>query len=164
MSRRSEEMQRVFRYYQDQHGDDPVSPHEVVAWAVERNLLRLPRPADPREMLAEEMSKALREETRLDEGTGLPYRAKHAVTIRNSTGQITLWGDIDTVSRGFMQKAAQQRREQIVGDCLQLSLDLDHFNAMHRDERPITVVFDFTDDVAERKVVSGDSVGTTTQN
>jgi hypothetical protein len=67
-------------------------------------------------------------------------------------GQVSIWGDIDEVPRPFMQAAFTQRREQIVGDCLQLSLDLDHYNVSHRSEKPLEVPLDFTRDVEERKL------------
>jgi hypothetical protein len=49
-----------------------------------------------------------------------------------------------------MQKAFAQQREQIIGDCTQLKTDVDVYNTMNKDEPPIQLVFDFTDDVAER--------------
>jgi hypothetical protein len=64
---------------------------------------------------------------------------------------VTLWIDIDDAPRLSMLKCAVQRREQMVGDALQLSLDLDHWNSANPDEEPIQVPLDFTDDVEWRK-------------
>jgi hypothetical protein len=50
-----------------------------------------------------------------------------------------------------MQRAFIQRREQIVGDCVQLSTDVEVYNDMHKDQPPIPMLFDFRDDIAERK-------------
>jgi hypothetical protein len=51
-----------------------------------------------------------------------------------------------------MEKAFTQRREQIVGDNVQLKVDVDVYNDMNRGERPeIQLVLDYTDDVAERQ-------------
>ncbi len=97
------------------------------------------------------MAKALRDEIRHDGQTGRPYRVNHAVTVSERGKQRTLWGDIDNQSRDFMQKSFMKRREQVVGDCVQLTFDCDHFNSRHPQEEPIVVPLDFAEDVAERK-------------
>jgi hypothetical protein len=51
-----------------------------------------------------------------------------------------------------MEKAFAQRREQIIGDCLQLRTDVDVYNDLNRGKQPeIQMVLDFTEDVAERQ-------------
>jgi hypothetical protein len=51
-----------------------------------------------------------------------------------------------------MERAFAQRREQIVGDCLQLKTDVDVYNDMNRDKQPqIQLILNFTDDVEERQ-------------
>ncbi|WP_161494534.1 hypothetical protein [Caulobacter sp. B11] len=49
-----------------------------------------------------------------------------------------------------MQRAFIQRREQIVGDCVQLATDVLVYNEMNTNVEPIQMVLDFTDDVTER--------------
>jgi hypothetical protein len=53
-----------------------------------------------------------------------------------------------------MQKSLIQRREQMIGDGLQLSLDADHWNRINSTEEPIQIPLDFTDDVIERKLAT----------
>lgn len=48
-----------------------------------------------------------------------------------------------------------QRRRQIVGDCFQLRVDVDHYNSLREDEADLQLVLDFTDDVAEMLIASG---------
>jgi hypothetical protein len=48
-----------------------------------------------------------------------------------------------------MELAFAQRRQQILGDCHQLKMDVDSYNDGHADETPIQMVFDFTNDLAE---------------
>lgn len=48
-----------------------------------------------------------------------------------------------------MERAFQLRRRQIVGDCKQLKTDVDSFNDNHPAEKPIQLLLDFADDVAE---------------
>jgi hypothetical protein len=51
-----------------------------------------------------------------------------------------------------MQIAFQERRQQIVGDCRQLKLDVDSYNDNKNDGKPIQLVLDFTLDVAEAEL------------
>lgn len=50
-----------------------------------------------------------------------------------------------------MQKAFTQRREQVVGDLVQLATDVDVYNEMNKHEEPVPLVLDFTHDVLERR-------------
>ena len=50
-----------------------------------------------------------------------------------------------------MVKARNLRREQMIGDALQLTLDLDHWNSINPAEEPITADLDLTDEVEWRK-------------
>lgn len=53
-----------------------------------------------------------------------------------------------------MNIALKQRREQVVGDCSQLKKDVDSYNEnWNRSGKPVTLVLDFTNDVAEREAV-----------
>lgn len=157
MTTKKEMHQRILRQYRQENGQEPVSAHAVADWAVKKGLIKPPPPVDPVARLADEFSKSWREEYRRDPETGRTYRANHAIKVSAEGKQMTLWGDIDEQPRAFMQKAFTQRREQIVGDCLQLSLDCDHFNSKHPEEEPIQIPLDFTDDVAERKLAPADA-------
>lgn len=48
-----------------------------------------------------------------------------------------------------MEIAFQQGRQQIVGDCLQLKLDVDSYNETHNAGEEFQMVFDFTLDLDE---------------
>ena len=62
-----------------------------------------------------------------------------------------LWVTRRTIT---MEKAFAQRREQVVGDLMQLKTDVDVYNDMNKGRRPpIQIELDFRDDVAERKQV-----------
>ena len=62
---------------------------------------------------------------------------------------MVLWDDMRTASRQHMQLSFQQRRQQIVGDCRQLQVDVESYNDLRADEKPIQMIFDFTIDLAE---------------
>lgn len=150
MSKKRQEMQRLIRYYKDETGEKEVDMHKVAAFAAKRGW-PLPTPTDPLDMLAKQFSQAAREEIRHDAETGRPYRANHALTATQGGQQMTLWVDIDEAPRKSMVKSLVNRREQMVGDGLQLTLDADHWNSIHPDEEPIVMPMDFTDDIAWRK-------------
>ena len=144
------EMQGIIRWYKDRTGKIEVTMPDVVAFAV-RNGYPLPAPIDPLERLAREFARAAREEIRKDTRTGQPYRVNHAYTTKQGSDQITFWIDIDEAPRGPMHKCLVQRREQMVGDALQLTLDADHWNSINLHEEPIQMPLDFAPDVDWRK-------------
>lgn len=80
---------------------------------------------------------------------GRRVRLKHSATVQHNGEQMVLWDDIRTAPRRHMQLAFQQRRQQIVGDCRQLKIDVDSYNESCKDVPAIQMVFDFTMDLAE---------------
>lgn len=131
-------------------GKTEVDMKEVAKFAVSQGW-KLPTPADPLDRLAKEFTKAARDEIRYDKKTGNPYRANHALPIKHGNTQLHLWIDIDEAPRKNIIKSLIMRREQMVGDGVQLTLDADHWNNVHPDEEPINIPMDFTDDVLWRK-------------
>lgn len=149
MSRRRE-MQKVIRHYKDETGEREVDMHKVAKWAVRKGW-PLPVPANPLDMLAKEFTGAAREEIRYDKTTGKPYRANHSIVTVQGETQLHLWIDIDEAPRHQMVKSLINRREQMVGDGLQLTLDMDHWNSANPDADPIEIPMDLTLDIEWRK-------------
>ncbi len=150
MSKRNE-MQRFIRYYKDETGETEVDMHKVAQFAVSKGW-SLPRPVSPMDVLAKQFTQAAREEIRRDAVTGQPYRANHAIPVTVGSGeQLHLWIDIDEAPRKSMLKSLINRREQMVGDGLQLTLDADHWNRINPRDEPIQIPMDFTDDIEWRK-------------
>ncbi len=147
MSTYAQKMQKIFHRYQQEVDPDPVDLHDVGAWAINEKLWE-PRPADIRKRFAGDMADALRQEYRVDE-KGRTYRANHAVRTTENGRQSSFWADIDNAPPEHMEKAFAQRRRQIVGDCYQLRLDVDHFNGLNPEQKQIPLILDFTDDVEE---------------
>jgi hypothetical protein len=150
VSNRHQEMQAVIRQYRDTTGEADVDMKTVAQFAVSLGWPLAP-PADPIELLAREFSRAAREEIKYDDVTGQPYRVNHVFQPPSSQGK--LWMDIDNASatREKMVKSLNVRREQMVGDGLQLSYDADHWNSVNHEQEPIQIQLDFTDDVEWRK-------------
>jgi len=149
MATKYQEMQRVIRQYRHATGVKEWDMHEVAKFAAKMGW-PLPAPPSPLEILAKQFSQAAREEVRHDKKTGRPYRANHAFKVSKAGEQMTLWIDIDEAPRKPMLKSAVNRREQMVGDALQLTLDLEHWNRVNPKEEPIVLPLDLTDDVKWR--------------
>lgn len=148
MSTKAEKLQGIWHEYEKQNGHIPSGTREVIEWAVKRGLLDLPE-IDRHDVLAGQMASALRGEVHTD-AAGRRYRVNHAVRITKNGVQKTFWAEMNYAPREHMEKAFAQRREQVVGDCLQLRTDVDVYNDMNADSPPIQLVLDFTEDVEER--------------
>ncbi len=149
MATKKQQMQSIIRLYREKTGEKSVEMHEVARFAVGMGW-PLPKPKAGIDLLSEMFSGAAREEHRRDPVTGHSYRANLAVTVREGIQQFTLWTDIDEAPRHVAQKAFVQRREQMVGDAVQLSRDADHWNRVNPSQEPIQVPLDFGPDVEWR--------------
>lgn len=146
---KNERLQEAWRSYETKNNHLPTSARQATEWAVDQGLLALPQ-IDPYDVLAGEMAQALREEYATDQ-QGRRYRVNHAVRVTKAGVQYTFWAILGYAPHAHMEKAFAQRREQVVGDCVQLKTDVDVYNDMNRGQRPeIQLVLDFGDDVAER--------------
>ena len=144
-----EQLQRIWHSYEKAHGYVPATARGAVKWGVGEGLIELPE-VDPYDRVAEDMAKALREEYGVDE-RGRRYRKNHAVRITRAGVQLTMWAMLGSAERQHMQKAFVQRREQIVGDCVQLATDVEVYNDMNKNQPPIQMLMDFRDDIEERQ-------------
>ena len=126
-----------------------LDPHEVAAWAL-HNGLHKPNVRTIIDAIAADIAQVFREEYRTDKH-GRRYRAKHAATHKKGNKTLSLWADLDdpNVPHGHFVRSFGQRRQQIVGDCLQLKTDVDVYNDKRDLAEPIQVPLDFTLDVAE---------------
>ena len=146
----SEEIRGLIERYRSADRPWPAAAHDMALWAID-NKLWAPRFVDFANRLADDMSRAMREEYFTD-ARGRQVRAKHAARTSNNPKQLPLWDDIRTASQAHMQISFRQRREQIVGDCHQLKIDVDFFNEQRQPATPIQLVLDFTRDVQEREL------------
>lgn len=147
MANFTEQMQGIFQAYVDEIGHEPVALDLVAEWAVGKGLYH-PAPKSVVKLCREALADSLRQEKRLD-AAGRWYRSKHPVRTSAGGVQLTLWADIDTAPRIHMEQSFAQRRRSIVDDCFQVKQDVDHFNEYRAGERPIQMILDFSEDVAE---------------
>jgi hypothetical protein len=150
MATKSEKYQKLYHLYKTETGTKEVDANTLAGWAMSKGM-EAPTPKTPRELLAAEFSQALREEYQRDPKTGWEYRVNHATRHKDSEGkQQTLWHDIHEVSRKKMHLSLTNRRQQMIGDGVQLKIDETVWNRLNPDEDPIQMILDFTDDVEER--------------
>ena len=143
----AETLQNYADAYFAETGAETATAKEIAAWAI-RTKLWVPPPDLALRQCREDFAKAMREQY-IEGHDGHHVRAKHVARVRRGDVQLHLWADIRTAGREHMLIAFQQRREQVVGDCRQLKFDVDYYNDEHPTEKPIQMVFDFTDDLAE---------------
>jgi hypothetical protein len=150
------ERQKLIRLYREETGCSEIDWHEVAQFAIKKGW-PLPTPRSALDLLADQFKDAARQEVRKDRSSGLPYRAYHAVP--SSAAQSSFfWIDIDdpATTPSNMRKSAVMRREQMVDDGVQLSLDLDHWNSTHAEEEKIELPMDISPDIEWRKASMGD--------
>ena len=115
---RQEEMRRIITAWKAGGGRWPATTAEIARFAVHNHLYTSQSLA----LLCQgELARAMREEY-VKDSVGRPVRKLHAAKVsehdeNGARTQRTLWGDIETADRIFMEASFQQRRTQIVGDC-----------------------------------------------
>lgn len=143
----SEQLRRVVKQYQRAEEPWPATAHDIASWAIKQKLWE-PHPSRVLNQCADEIARAMREEY-ITDPQGRRVRAKHSANLKRDGKQLAFWDDMRTATRGYMEVAFQQRRQQIVGDCRQLKMDVDSFNDNRTPAKPIQMIFDFTLDLME---------------
>jgi hypothetical protein len=143
--------QKFIRYYKEVTGVTDVNMNEVAKLA-QRMGWKMPAPKDPLDLLAQQFADAARQEVRTDKKTGNPYRAYHSLFDAHDGEQTALWIDIDDKPpRSKMLKSLVKRRDQMIGDGLQLTFDAEHWNGENSEQEPIVMLMDLTEDIEWRK-------------
>jgi hypothetical protein len=139
----------VERYQRESGIDALMDPHAIAEWAYKHGLHK-PNEKTLIDVIAADIAQVFREEYRVD-ALGRRYRAKHATTERRGNKTLSLWGDMDdpNAPHEHFVRSFAQRRNQIVGDCLQLKTDVDVYNDKRRLVEPVQMPLDFTLDVEE---------------
>ncbi|WP_421992191.1 hypothetical protein [Qipengyuania sp.] len=151
MASYNEQLQQVWHEYEKEKGYLPSTARDACMWGVERGMIAMPE-LDPFDELAKDMSRALREEYGTDR-YGRRYRKNHAVRVTKGGVQYTMWAIMGNAPLDHMRKAFIQRRQQIVGDCVQLDTDVRVYNDLNPEQEPIQVPFDFSPDVEESRLM-----------
>ncbi|MEX2283397.1 MAG: hypothetical protein WEE89_13010 [Gemmatimonadota bacterium] len=152
MASKTSQLQGIVKRYQLSGNEWPASMATVAEWTLANNLWAQ-HPAAALRQCTKELSRAMREEMYTDP-SGNRVRTKHVVTRQVNGAQVVLWDDIRSATRSHMELSLRQRRERIVGDCRQLKIDVDSYNATHPAEAPIQIVFNFINDLLELEAAS----------
>lgn len=153
----TKDLQKIYRHYREHTQDKFPEMHDVAKFAKDVLKVELPIPPSPLELLAKKLSRAVREEERKDAVTGEPYRANHCYPEMRGDQRVFCWLDIDDdAPRDKMHKAVYYRREQMIGDGLQLVRDAEHWSRIHPEEEPIQPSLDFGDEIEWRRNAPGD--------
>lgn len=150
-----ENMLDIWQKYHEEKGEtEPTDLRDLAKWAIEKRLWA-PRPVDVTAGFAREMADVLREQTRTDKD-GRQYRAFITAKDRGKDGlPLFKWADIDVAERSHVEKGIQGERRSITNDCFSLAMKVDHYNAIHPEDDPLQVVFNFEEDVIEMKIAKG---------
>jgi hypothetical protein len=148
-------LQKMIELYKIRTGVIEMDPLEIAKFAV-ANGVELPAPVDPFKQLVKQISEAAREVVRTDRITGRPYRAYHSLPIKQGQETFFFWVDIDDATRPQMLRSSNRRREQVVGELVQHTFDLEHWAAANPDKEPIHLEKDFNLDVAIRMASNDD--------
>lgn len=151
MSAYSNQLKNLIEQYNKENNTSNgiIDPHTLAAWAYQKGLYK-PNVRTMVDSIAADISQAFREEYRTSPN-GLRYRAKHAYTKKVGNKTMSLWADIDDLStpHDHFKRSFAQRRQQIVGDCIQLNTDVTVYNQTRSSENPIQLIFDFNYDIEE---------------
>lgn len=145
---KKQEMQRWCRTFREQEGRD-LSNHELahrlkgIGW-------EMPKPKDPLDLLAKQISDAEAEEMVFDEELNDSVNRNICYQVDVNGEKVTLWTELDTATRNKVEKNKTLRRDQMVGDAYSSSLILLRWNRLHPKEEPVQMDLDFGPDVEWR--------------
>jgi hypothetical protein len=153
-----EQNQRIISDYRETGNPWPATAVSIARWAIAQNLWGV-HPSKMLRQCADQIAEAMRQEF-ITDPQGRRVRVKHAAPYKEQGHLFIKWDDMRTASHQHMEMAFAHRRQQIVGDCRQLKVDIDSYNENFRPstERLIQGVFDFRDDLEELEFADSLSV------
>jgi hypothetical protein len=144
---------RIKNEYRQAHGPAPVSARTMYDWAIETGRAEL----DIKKALTSavaEFANSLRSETALD-AHGNEVRANLAF----ETQQGWLWDQWNTISHPHMELNVMHSRRNIYGEIKNVVLNVNAYNELHADEKPIQFSLNFAADLADDGVPIPSSIG-----
>src|ERR1041385_7457949 len=139
-------IEHIVEPYREEHGDE-FSTAEAAAWAIQQKKWK-PSLKSQIELLREGLSEAMRSDRRVVDGRKV--RQYHC--IRRTVGEYvqTVWAHIDVATQDFMEDSFARRRKVLASNAYQLHSDVVFWNENKNTGSPIQILFDFTDDNADR--------------
>lgn len=124
----------------------PASKTELGEWAVANDRYQLTRGMAVAQA-SERIGRAMGLEHVRDR-KGRSVRKYYAARLREN-GQLVMKWDDWNAPRPFMEVAAANRRNQILGECKQLKTDMDSYSERLCPDKPIQIDFNFNVDLEE---------------
>jgi hypothetical protein len=146
MATLNEQLLEIVEDYRTAGGAWPATREQISEWAVANERYELTRGMAVRQC-AERIGRAMGLEHVKDK-RGRSVRKYYAARIRED-GQLVMKWDDWNAPRSFMEVAAANRRNQILGQCCQLKNDMDSYSDRHCPEKPIQMDFNFNIDLEE---------------
>lgn len=153
MANFSEQVVNLWEEWVAETGYESADPGEFVEWALLNRRL-IPNPVDVRQMLRRQVTQSLRQARRWDGEGRFTYRAFQSATLFEGGEAIKHYFDTDSGgSPSLRQKSVKQRRDAIANDVYRAVCDVDRMNKIHTDDPQLNFFADFTDDVAELRII-----------
>jgi hypothetical protein len=149
----NEQLLKYFERYRREVKDGEIDSREFSAWLIHQRLWEPPIKTQM-DILMRELGAALRAQTMIVDGRKV--RRKHCVRRKIGMKEDkplyqTVWADIDVATPQFMEASFHQRRDGLVNKACQLNNDVYYYNEYKNPAEPIQMLFDLTDDVADRQ-------------
>jgi hypothetical protein len=142
----NEQLLKIVEDYRAAGGPWPATKQQLAEWAVANDKYKLTRGMAVTQC-AEKIARAMGLEHVKDK-KGRSVRKYYAARLREDGQLIMKWDDLNA-ARPFMEVAAANRRNQILGQCWQLKNDIDSYSERQCPEQPIQMDFDFNVDLEE---------------
>jgi hypothetical protein len=142
----NEQLVRIVEDYRATGQAWPATREQIAEWAVANDRYQLTRGMAVSQC-AEKLSRAMGLE-HIRDSKGRSVRKYYAARIRESGQLVMKWDDLNA-ERPFMEVAAANRRNQVLGQCWQLKNDIDSYNERRCPDEPIQIDFNFNVDLEE---------------
>jgi hypothetical protein len=146
MAKLNDQLLKIVEDYRASRMPWPTTREQIAEWAVAKERYQLTRGMAVRQC-AEKIGRAMGLEHVRDR-KGRSVRKYYAAPIREN-GQLVMKWDDWNAPRPFMEVAAANRRNHILGQCWQLKKDMDSFTERRCPDEPIQLDFNFNVDLEE---------------
>lgn len=126
-------------------GDQSWTTTKVAAWAIKNNMWEQ-RQISAIRQLARELSRTARQVYIYDENG---RRVRKYQAFRLGHDQPMLWATMEAITREQMDESKTMRRNTLARGCVQLDIDVNHYNAKHNPGEPLLFDPNFTKDIAD---------------
>jgi hypothetical protein len=146
MTKFNNQLLKIVEDYREAGMEWPATKDQIAEWAVANDRYQLTRGMAVSQC-AEKITRAMRLEHIRDK-KGRSVRKYYAARLRENGQLVMKWDDLNA-ERPFMEMAAANRRNQILGQCWQLKQDMDSYSDRKCPDQPIQLDFNFNVDLEE---------------